>query len=329
MNTKCSNSKVSNYFFPAIFVFMFLVHFSNEASSATININVNDNQFSPSNVTALVGDTVCWTWQGPGIHTSTCDGVYPGTLLPDGAAGWDAVLNSNSPKFKYVITKTGNYNYVSKLNPSKIYGTINAESTLPVELMDFVATTIKNEVILDWATGGELNNDRFEVQRFNITNITDVDPHILQFETIGVLYGNGTSNEIHHYRFRDRNLESGSYLYRLKQLDYNSNFIYHILSDEVIIGIPNKFNVSQNYPNPFNPVTKINYEVSEPGNISISLFDSHGKEVSRLINEYVQAGYRTIEINGSDLSSGVYYYRVNFIGGQDSKTMTKKMVLLK
>lgn len=329
MKTQCSNSKVSSYFFPAIFLFMFLVHFSNEARSATINITVNDNQFSPSSITVMAGDTVCWIWQGPGIHTSTCDGVFPGTLLPSGALGWDATLNSSCQKFEYIITKIGIYNYISKFNPSKISGTITAESTLPVELMDFVATTIKNEVILDWSTGGELNNDRFEIQRFNVTDVTDFDPLTLQFETIGVLYGNGTSNEIHHYRFKDRNLESGSYLYRLKQLDYNSNFIYHILSDEVMIGIPEKFNVSQNYPNPFNPTTKINYEVSEPGNLNISVFNSEGKEVLQLINEYVQSGYRTIEINGSDLSSGVYYYSVNFVSEQNSKTMTKKMVLLK
>ncbi len=329
MNTHNSNSKCRNYFFSMSFSLLFLIYFCNAANSSVINITVGDYAFSPSGVTVAVGDTIHWIWKGPGTRTSTCDGIYPHTSLPNGAVSWDVTFSSSTPFFDYVIPKIGIYNYVSKIDPLEMSGSITAESTLPVELTDFVATTIKNEVILDWSTTGEINNDKFEVQRIDVTNFTDFDPNKIEFTTVGVLRGNGTSNQAHHYRFIDKNLETGKYLYRLKQLDYNSNYIYHLLRDEIIIGLPDKFTVEQNYPNPFNPSTKINYELPESGNVKVSVFDSEGKEVLKLVNEYQSAGYKTLQFNGANLSSGVYFYTVILNSGQDKRSVTKKMVLAK
>ncbi|MBN8572021.1 MAG: T9SS type A sorting domain-containing protein [Ignavibacteria bacterium] len=120
-------------------------------------------------------------------------------------------------------------------------------------------------------------------------------------------------------------MSSGKYQYRLKQIDFNGNYEYHTLQNEVEIGVPKKFNLSQNYPNPFNPTTRINYELPITNYVSIKIYDINGKVVVNLVNENKQAGYYTLEFNGANLSSGMYFYRIE--AGEFSAV--KKMVLVK
>ncbi|MBK8946759.1 MAG: T9SS type A sorting domain-containing protein [Ignavibacteriae bacterium] len=94
--------------------------------------------------------------------------------------------------------------------------------------------------------------------------------------------------------------------------------------------LKNKFYLSQNYPNPFNPTTKINYSVSivETGRIPsplIIVYDVLGREVTTLINEKQKPGNYEITFDGSNLSSGIYFY--TFKVGSFIKT--RKMILLK
>ncbi len=89
--------------------------------------------------------------------------------------------------------------------------------------------------------------------------------------------------------------------------------------------LASEYKLSQNYPNPFNPSTKIDFSIPKSGHVTIKVFDIIGKEVATLINEYRNAGNHEITFNGSNLSSGMYFYRIeagNFV-------QTKKMSLLK
>jgi hypothetical protein len=88
---------------------------------------------------------------------------------------------------------------------------------------------------------------------------------------------------------------------------------------------PSTFELSQNYPNPFNPSTRINYSVSQKSDVQIIIYDILGNKVKELINREVEAGSYTAEFNAANLSSGIYFYRLqagNFVD-------TKKMTLLK
>jgi len=90
-------------------------------------------------------------------------------------------------------------------------------------------------------------------------------------------------------------------------------------------GVVDGYKLSQNYPNPFNPSTTINYTIPKSGLVSMKVFDISGREVANLINEVKTAGTYDFKFNASNLSSGVYFYRLqsgNFIE-------TKKMFLLK
>ena len=88
---------------------------------------------------------------------------------------------------------------------------------------------------------------------------------------------------------------------------------------------PNKFELYQNYPNPFNPTTKIGFRISDFGLVTLKVYDMLGKRVATLINEVKSAGEYNVEFNGSNLSSGIYFYRLQ--AGRFSET--KKLILLK
>ncbi|MEP7146060.1 MAG: T9SS type A sorting domain-containing protein [bacterium] len=187
---------------------------------------------------------------------------------------------------------------------------------LPVELASFISTINKNAVTLNWITASEINNSRFDIERSLVNG---------QWSTVGSVRGNGTTNSPMNYSFTDGNLNSGLYNYRLKQIDFNGNFEYFNLTNEINIGIPSDYELSQNYPNPFNPATHINFDLPLDGKVSIKLFDISGKEVATIVNEVKTAGYYSINFNASSLSSGVYFYSIS----ANNFTATKKMMVVK
>ena len=89
--------------------------------------------------------------------------------------------------------------------------------------------------------------------------------------------------------------------------------------------LPAEFSLSQNYPNPFNPTTAISYAVPRNSRVSLRVYNLNGETVATLVDGMVDAGTHTVEFNGADLASGVYFYTLN--AGQF--TETKKMILVK
>ena len=196
----------------------------------------------------------------------------------------------------------------------------DGDSPLPVELSSFTSSISGRDVNLNWTTASETNNSGFLIERSAGNN---------QWSEVSFVNGSGTTTSQKDYSYTDKNLSSGKYNYRLKQIDYNGQYNYFNLSNEVNIGLPSKFNLSQNYPNPFNPGTKISFDIPVDGKVSITLYDISGKEVSKLVNEFKTAGYYSVSFNGSNLSSGTYFYRIVSEGNGQNYTATKKMTLLK
>ena len=89
--------------------------------------------------------------------------------------------------------------------------------------------------------------------------------------------------------------------------------------------IPDKFALKQNYPNPFNPTTKINFDLAKASNVKLTIFNSTGQLVMNLFNGQKPAGSYQAEFDGSRLSSGTYFYRLE----TESFVETKKMQLIK
>jgi hypothetical protein len=97
------------------------------------------------------------------------------------------------------------------------------------------------------------------------------------------------------------------------------------IEDDLTSQIPTKFEVSQNYPNPFNPTTMIKFNIPEASKVSLKIYDVLGNEIATLLNEEKNKGTYEVNFNATNLSSGIYFYKLeagNFVE-------TKKMILLK
>ncbi|HEY3251579.1 MAG TPA: YCF48-related protein [Ignavibacteria bacterium] len=90
--------------------------------------------------------------------------------------------------------------------------------------------------------------------------------------------------------------------------------------------IPKKFNLFQNYPNPFNPVTEIKFALPQNSFVTVKVYDVLGELVAILVkNEFKDAGYYSAQFDGTNLSSGIYFYTIEAGDYKDSK----KMILIK
>lgn len=189
------------------------------------------------------------------------------------------------------------------------------QGVIPVELVSFTHSIVDNGVMLNWKTATETNNAGFSIQRSRDNE---------NYQEIGFVAGRGTTTEPQLYSFFDDKIESGKYYYRLKQIDYDGKFAYvgEILID---VGAPSKFILEQNYPNPFNPVTVIKFALPEKSDVTIKVFNSLGQEVSKIVNGEFEAGIHKVEFDASNLTSGVYYYKME----TPKFSQIRKMIVVK
>ncbi len=217
---------------------------------------------------------------------------------------------------------------------------------LPVELVTFTAGVYKNNVVLKWQTATEVNNYGFYVERLSKSYNTDRNESSNSnskqsdtkvWESINFIEGHGNSNSPKFYECTDKTVNSGKYLYRLKQIDIDGGFEYSE-TIEVNLEVPAKFLLSQNYPNPFNPATTIKYTIPTPLNppftkggntrgvfITLKVYDILGSEVTTLVNKQQSPGNYSVTFNASNLPSGIYFYKLT----AGNFTQSRKMILLK
>ncbi len=293
----------------------------NPPGSAGFNVGNGYWVFTPTGGSGYSYD-VLFNYNEAQLGTIPSEGVIRLAKSDDGGALYTPYLVQGTGAGQYTLDTVANTIQVNGLTTFSMFGLTENDLPLPVELSSFSANTNKNNVDLNWSTVSEVNNTGFEVERKLVSTTT--------WGKVGFVAGAGNSTTVKNYTFSDKNLATAKYNYRLKQIDNNGNINYHNLSGEVIVGVPTKFDISQNYPNPFNPTTKINYDLPFDSKVSIKIFDMTGKEVATVINSLQTAGYHTVQFNGSNLASGVYFYNIIAEGGNAAKFVTtKKMVLVK
>jgi hypothetical protein len=189
-------------------------------------------------------------------------------------------------------------------------------TVVPVELSAFSANVNNGNVVLNWTTETELNNQGFEIERRTAES---------QFAAIGHVQGNGTTTERQQYSFTDASVETGNYFYRLKQVDYNGNFEYSSEISVEVIALPAEFVLDQNYPNPFNPTTSINFSLAEPTFVKLAVYNLLGEVVEVLKNENMTAGSYNVTFDAASLPSGMYLYKIETA----QFTSVRKMMLMK
>ncbi len=271
------------------------------------------------------------TWNGT---TLGADEKLSDINFSDDLHGWVVGFSENDSSGVIYYTSDGGSNWSLQNTPafSALYklaiinsnayavghlGTIGTtENSVPVELTSFTASTNENDVTLNWQTATEINNCSFEV--FCSTSFDN-------WVQIGIVAGHGTTTLENNYSFIDKDLDPGNYSYKIIQVDFDGS---QSESDIVHVEVTNEvtdYILNQNYPNPFNPTTTIKYSIPESGNVKLSVYNTIGKEVSKLVNGYKEAGTYKVNFDASVLGSGIYYYKI--IAGNFSSI--KKMILLK
>jgi len=229
------------------------------------------------------------------------------------------VMTSGS--LSYVET-TG---YYSSFSPVTVG---DGASPLPVELVSFTGTAGQDGVVLNWKTATEVNNYGYQVQRKK-----EDDQSESSWEDIGFVQGSGTSNSSHSYSFVDSDLPSTNKVdYRLKQIDNDGSSSYSKIIEvdistitDVKDGMKYEFTLQQNYPNPFNPTTTIKYSIAKENKVMLKVYDILGEEVKTLVNKTEAPGNYEVEFNGSNLASGIYFYRLK----SGKHISIKKLMLVK
>jgi hypothetical protein len=193
------------------------------------------------------------------------------------------------------------------------------DGSLPVELTSFTSAVSKNGVTLKWSTATEVNNYGFNVER-RVVNSTS------SWAKIGFVAGHGTSNSTISYSYTDAGIASGSYAYRLKQIDNGGAFKYSQSIQLEVSLTPTVIGLSQNYPNPFNPTTLITFSVANTENAKLVVYNILGQPVVTLFDGVAngQQAYQ-LRLDASKLSTGVYFYKLE----TPSRTDVRRMQLLK
>jgi hypothetical protein len=260
--------------------------------------------------------------------TSTYVSVFLNTTVPGATTPTFSDKTNftagNSPIFVFISDLNGdgkNDMAVANSSSNTVSVLLNAAILpLPVELTSFTASINGSTVILNWQTATEVNNYGFEIER----RIVNGEQTVNTWQKIGSVAGNGTSNTQHNYSYTDNNATTGSYVYRLKQIDNDGTFKYS-QSVEVTAQVPAQFALEQNYPNPFNPSTTFHFALPVAGDVKLVILNILGQEVAEVVNKHLAAGTYDYSWNAKNLSSGIYFFKLT----TNQFSSVRKMMLLK
>lgn len=234
----------------------------------------------------------------------------------DGGGSWSVQTSGTSSTLSGIVFADELTGYAVGENGT-ILKTVSG-GVIPVELTSFNAKLNDKEVRLSWRTSTETNNSGFYVQRKSGNG----------WENINFVQGYGTTTEAHNYYYLDNISDlnySGKIYYRLKQVDYDGSSDYSSIAEINYEPKPDDYNLDQNYPNPFNPSTSIKFSLPEGAQVKLTVYDLLGNEVKTLVDEYKPAGNYSVKFNGSELTSGIYIYRMQ----AGDFVSTKRMALIK
>jgi competence transcription factor ComK len=193
--------------------------------------------------------------------------------------------------------------YIENIEIDSIQNTIDAYGTLHLPIGDFECLRLRID-------------KKINIQYFfpaSAETKTQIEYHWISRNNIELASATSQSNET------DPDFTNASYFEMLDSL--NSNTVAVRDKDNRPLG----FKLFQNYPNPFNPTTTIKYDLPKQAHVTLKVYNILGQKVATLLNGVKQAGSYEVNFNASNLSSGIYFYRLKT--GQN--ILTKKMILLK
>ncbi|HSW56609.1 MAG TPA: T9SS type A sorting domain-containing protein [Ignavibacteriaceae bacterium] len=289
---------------------------------ANIQVSENTPIGSPYIISSDSGRTI-FIWNDATISSTTIAQLYD-TL---GNKLWNENgIVVSYPAIAYQNTTDGQGGFITSgpINQFTIvaqqvnkYGNLGEVIPVPVEIISFIANVTKGKVELFWQTATETNNSGFEILRFSQKDN--------EWNTIGFIPGFGTTTEPKTYTFFDENIVTGTYKYRLKQIDFDGTFEY---SNEIVVEVdlkPKEFALRQNYPNPFNSSTIIKYRIPKEERVKLNLYNILGEKILTLFEGEQEAGEHQISLSSDELPSGIYFYSLEAA----STRLIKKLTIIK
>ncbi len=258
----------------------------------------------------------------------------------DTTDGWDAIGSFNGiyrNRYTYVAptlgdsTATGIYWSVFRVSAHQdnIYKTFfvsnpdtgySIDNLAPVVPGGIVPTPFDEKIELAWNESPEKDFQYYAIYR-------SLDPEFTA-DTMNT-YSYSTTDNL----YSDVNVIQGTtYYYVIAAIDYSGNaseFSEKVSATVTDVDsgteIPTVYALGQNYPNPFNPSTVIKFSIPNSGLVSLKVFNILGEEVATLINEMKSVGVYEVSFDASNLTTGMYIYRIQ----SGEFTSTKKMLLIK
>jgi photosystem II stability/assembly factor-like uncharacterized protein len=282
---------------------------------------------------------------GDNLVAGTDEGIY---YSVDGGNSWNAtnLLGLNIPS----LAGSGDYVYAAVPSGSGVYKSSNNGVTWTISLpstVDYVEVAAVDNYAFAGAFFGSMRHSSnyggtwFASNGFPTgTSVfalgpsddgmmlagTDLDPTWIyasfNYENFYQPYSEGlaVNASVEAFAISDTFMYAGT--------DYNGvwrRLRPGIVSVEVQTQNPQSYNLAQNYPNPFNPTTTIEYTIPSDGLVSLTVFNTIGEKVETLLSEFKNAGEYDVKFDASQLTSGIYFYKLQ----SGSFVETKKMILLK
>ncbi len=274
-----------------------------------------------------------------GIATPFYTNVYLVRIDANGDSLWTRYYGNTWYDYSRSIIAVDNNSYIV----SGWYATNGAE------VSDFYALRIQDNGDTTWTRlyggGGweysydivkKGNNDFILIGNTNSSGAGSYDIYLVNIDSNGdtlwtktfgsAIYENAKgalrTNDGNYIVYGQRKPKSRSNVSDILLVKINLNDISNI--DEHNNSLPSIFILEQNYPNPFNPSTQIKFSIPQESQVSLKLYDVTGREVGTLIEEFMQSGTYIINFNANELSSGIYFYKIQAAEFSD----VKKMLLL-
>jgi hypothetical protein len=190
---------------------------------------------------------------------------------------------------------------------------ITPNTALPVEFSSFTGSVADNAAKLEWTTATEQNNAGFQVQRKVDGSFQNIEGAFVE--------GAGTSEEPQSYSYRVEDLDAGQHTFRLKQVDVDGGSSFS-KETTVKVGLDRQYELKA-YPNPISEQATIKFAVKESQDVTLELYNTLGQRVQVLHQGSVPSSQtRTVSLQASDLSSGLYIVRMRGESFSTTKSVT-------
>lgn len=289
-----------------------------------------------------------WVWANGNSHITMrtviragATGLCQGPAFPVNHFGWKLIgVRLNENLFTTYLTSGKIVDTGNKFNGFHVEGNnadlngktvllyidkmVTSALTVPSGFVDFGATvdSTSKEITLNWSVNSEISINRYEIERSSDG---------VEFEKIGSVAAIGNTDTTKHYSFDDPAQSIQSAKYRIVQITNDGAMEYSPVVNVIVTGIGNSivspftYSLEQNFPNPFNPTTRISFSLAATEKTTLKIYDLLGREIATLADAELEAGQHSIEWNSSNISSGVYFYRLETSNYHN----TKKMVVMK